>query len=92
MTGWQGECVPKVRAGQAPGVYCFHQHGGNRLLGKSELVGLAGDPDQAYASELAARGFFWGRPKRVEPNLREGARPLEGGRGLLSFCAPPYGG
>lgn len=58
-------CVPKVLAGQAPGVYCFHQHGGNRLLGKSELVGLAGDPDQAYASELAARGFVTLAPDAI---------------------------
>ncbi len=58
-------CVPKALPGQAPGVYCFHQHGGNRLLGKSELVGLAGDPEQAYASELAARGFVTLAPDAI---------------------------
>jgi dienelactone hydrolase len=58
-------CVPKALVGQAPGVYCFHQHGGDRLLGKSELVGLAGDPDQAYASELAARGFVTLAPDAI---------------------------
>lgn len=48
---------PRAFAGPRAAVICFHQHAGNRLLGKSEVVGLAGDPDQAYASELAERGF-----------------------------------
>jgi dienelactone hydrolase len=38
-------------------VYCHHQHAGNWRLGKSETVGLAGDPDLAYGRELAERGF-----------------------------------
>ena len=58
-------CVPKGHAGQVPAVYCFHQHGGNRLLGKSELVGLSGDQDQAYASELAERGFVTLAPDAI---------------------------
>ncbi|MDX2109183.1 MAG: acetylxylan esterase [Verrucomicrobiota bacterium] len=58
-------CVPKVLTGQVPAVYCFHQHGGNRLLGKSELVGLSGDQDQVYASELAKRGFVTLAPDAI---------------------------
>jgi len=50
-------CLPHRAAGPRPAVVCFHQHGGNRLLGKSEVVGLQGDPDLAYAKELAERGF-----------------------------------
>ena len=50
-------CLPHTQDRPLPAVVCFHQHGGNRLLGKSELVGLSGDPDQACASELAQGGF-----------------------------------
>jgi hypothetical protein len=32
-------------------------HAGNFGLGRREVVGLAGDPDQAYARELAEQGF-----------------------------------
>jgi dienelactone hydrolase len=50
-------CVPYARSDLLAAVYCFHQHGNNYLIGKSEIVGLAGDPDLAYAKELAERGF-----------------------------------
>ncbi|MBU2665514.1 prolyl oligopeptidase family serine peptidase [Actinoplanes bogorensis] len=50
-------CVPKSLTGPAPAVFCHHQHAGQFGLGKSEVVGLAGHPDQAYAAELAERGF-----------------------------------
>lgn len=50
-------CLPKDRPGPLPAVLCLHQYGGDHALGKSEVVGLAGDPDQAYAAELAERGF-----------------------------------
>jgi dienelactone hydrolase len=58
-------CIPKILSGQSPAVYCFHQHGGNRFLGKSEVVGLSGDGDQAYASELAERGFITLAPDAI---------------------------
>ncbi len=38
-------------------VFCHHQHAGNHRLGKSEVVGLAGDPNQHYAKELTELGF-----------------------------------
>ncbi len=50
--------IPKNLSGPTPAVYCHHQHGGNFALGKSELVGLAGDPDQAIAVELAEHGYI----------------------------------
>ena len=51
-------CMPLGRRDRLPGLLCFHQHAGNRLLGKSEVVGLQGDSDQAYAKELAERGYI----------------------------------
>jgi dienelactone hydrolase len=58
-------CLPLSHRTPLPAVYCFHQHGGNRLLGKSEVVGLAGDPNQAYAKELAERGFVTLAPDAI---------------------------
>lgn len=50
-------CIPDGLERPAPLVYCHHQHNGEFHLGKSEVVGLQGHPDQAYAAELARRGF-----------------------------------
>ena len=50
-------CIPDGLKQPVPLVYCHHQHNGEFDLGKSEVVGLRGDPDQAYAAELARRGF-----------------------------------
>ncbi len=58
-------CIPKIMRAPIPAVYCFHQHAGNWLLGKSEIVGLAGSPDQAYASELAERGYVTLAPDAI---------------------------
>lgn len=57
-------CIPK-KDGPLPAIYCFHQHGANHLLGKSEVVGLAGSSDQAYAKELAERGFVTLAPDAI---------------------------
>lgn len=40
-----------------PAVLCIHQHNGEYHLGKSEPAGLAGNPDLAFAVELARRGY-----------------------------------
>jgi cephalosporin-C deacetylase-like acetyl esterase len=48
--------LPKNTGGTAPAVIAHHQHAGQFDLGKSEVVGLAGDADQAYGAELAERG------------------------------------
>ena len=49
--------LPKNSSGTLPAVIAHHQHAGQFDLGKSEVVGLAGDPDQAYGAELAERGY-----------------------------------
>jgi dienelactone hydrolase len=43
--------------GRRPAVLCIHQHHREFHLGKSEPAGLAGDPEQAFALELAGRGY-----------------------------------
>ncbi|MDY7087043.1 MAG: prolyl oligopeptidase family serine peptidase [Actinomycetota bacterium] len=58
-------CVPKGLTGPAPAVFCHHQHAGQFDLGKSELVGLRGHPDQAFAAELAQRGFVTIAPDAI---------------------------
>jgi dienelactone hydrolase len=49
--------LPNEASTPSPAVFCHHQHAGNFELGKSEVVGLAGDPDQAIGPELARLGF-----------------------------------
>ena len=58
-------CVPVGLARPAPVVFCHHQHAGQFDLGKSEVCGLRGDPDQAYAAELAQRGFVTIAPDAI---------------------------
>jgi dienelactone hydrolase len=51
--------VPRdVQSGERrAGIFAHHQHAGQFHLGKSEVSGLAGNPEQAYALELARRGY-----------------------------------
>jgi len=58
-------CIPKNLSNATPAIFCHHQHAGNFLLGKSEVVGLDGDPDQAYAAELAEKGFITFAPDAI---------------------------
>jgi len=51
-------CIPDGAAQRVPVIFCHRQHAGQFDLGKSEVVGLRGDPDQAYAAELAERGYL----------------------------------
>lgn len=56
---------PKLINGKTPAIFCHHQHAGNFKLGKSEVVGLGGNPDQAFAAELAERGFITFAPDAI---------------------------
>lgn len=56
---------PKNRQTKTPAIFCHHQHASNYKLGKSEMVGLAGNPNLAYAKELAERGYIAFAPDAV---------------------------
>jgi dienelactone hydrolase len=58
-------CMPKIKIDRAPAIFCHHQHASNFDLGKSEVIGLSGDPDQAYAAELAERGYVTLAPDAI---------------------------
>ena len=38
-------------------MFCHHQHASNFEIGKSEVVGISGDADQAIGPELARLGY-----------------------------------
>lgn len=57
--------LPKNITSPLPAVFCHHQHASDFSIGKSEVVGLAGHPDQAYAVELAERGYITFAPDAV---------------------------
>jgi dienelactone hydrolase len=57
------------------GIFAHHQHAGQFHLGKSEVAGLAGNPEQAYALELARRGYVVLAPDAIcfeERSLHKG--------------------
>lgn len=51
--------------GPRPAVLCIHQHNREFHLGKSEPAGLAGNPEQHYALELARRGYVTLAPDAI---------------------------
>ncbi len=57
--------IPKHIQSLAPAIFCHHQHNGEYDLGKSEVVGLVGDPNQSYAVELAQRGYVTLAPDAI---------------------------
>lgn len=58
-------CIPDGAPRRVPVIFCHHQHAGQFDLGKSEVVGLRGAPDQAYAAELAKRGYLTISPDAI---------------------------
>lgn len=50
--------VPKNHKAPFPAIFCHHQHGGDFNNGKTEVIGKGGNPHQAYARELADRGYI----------------------------------
>lgn len=60
----------------APLIFAHHQHNAEFAIGKSEVVGLAGHPDQAYAAELAQRGYVVIAPDAIAFEERNWSTPL----------------
>jgi len=90
-------CIPDDLSERAPVVFCHHQHNSEFDLGKSEVCGLLGNPDQAYAAELAQRGFVTIAPDAIgfeDRNWNDGqnvswfelSSRLVLGRTLLADC------
>jgi len=90
--------VPKHINRSVPAIFAHHQHASQFHLGKSEVVGLKGDADQAYASELAKRGYIviasdalafeernWSNPSGYAEYYELATRLVQG-RTLLSKC------
>ena len=71
--------IPKNLSKKTPAIYCHHQHDSNWELGKSEVVGLIGHPDQAYAKELAEQGFITFAPDAIA--FEERQNNIGGGTG-----------
>ncbi len=46
-------------------ILVHHQHAGERHLGKSEVAGITGDPNQFFCPELANRGFICLAPDSI---------------------------
>jgi dienelactone hydrolase len=67
--------VPDRLEGPAPLIFAHHQHNAEFQIGKSEVVGLAGHPDQAYAAELAQRGYVVVAPDAIAFEERNWSSP-----------------
>ncbi len=77
--------IPRRRTPPLPAVVCHHQHAGQYDLGKSEVVGWAGNPQQAYAAELCARGYVTLAPDAI--GFEERAHPRLSGPEYERFAA-----
>jgi dienelactone hydrolase len=77
--------IPRGRTPPVPTVLCHHQHAGQYELGKSEVLGWAGNPQQAYGAELCARGYITFAPDCV--GFEERAHPRLSGSDYERFLA-----
>lgn len=57
--------IPKNIQQTAPAVFCHHRHNRDWRIGKSEIVGLAGDPSHAIGLDLVKRGYVVFAPDAV---------------------------
>jgi dienelactone hydrolase len=76
----EDDAIPSLLAipsstGPFPAVVVFHQHAGQRHLGKSEVFGLVGDPYQAFGPALARAGFVVLAPDSIAFEDRRPAGP-----------------
>ena len=71
--------------GKTPTIFCYYQHAGNFKIGKSEVVGLAGDHDQAYAQELAELGYVTFAPDAIGFEERNWTEDKSGRAGYFEF-------
>ncbi len=77
--------IPKHRTPPLPAIVCHHQHAGQYDLGKSEVVGKAGNPQQAYAADLCARGYITLSPDAI--CFEERRHPRLGGQEYERFLS-----
>jgi len=77
--------IPRHRTPPLPAVLCHHQHAGQYDLGKSEVAGWAGNPQQAYAAELCARGYLTLAPDAI--GFEERSHPRLSGPEYERFLA-----
>jgi dienelactone hydrolase len=77
--------IPTGRTPPVPTVLCHHQHAGQYELGKSEVLGWAGNPQQAYAAELCRRGYIVFAPDCI--GFEERAHPRLSGPEYERFLA-----
>jgi dienelactone hydrolase len=71
--------IPKNLTKKTPAIYCHHQHASNWDVGKSEVVGMKGDPNMAYAVELAKQGFITFAPDAIAFEERQNQMGGKGG-------------
>ena len=57
--------IPKNLEKKAPLIICHHQHASKYIRAKSEMVGLVGDKNLAYAKELVEKGFVTFAPDAI---------------------------
>jgi dienelactone hydrolase len=80
--------IPKARTPPLPAVICHHQHAGQFELGKSEVLGWKGNPQQAYAAELCDRGYITFAPDTI--GFEERGHPRMSGQQYEGFLAQEY--
>ena len=85
--------LPRGR-GPFPAVLVHHQHNSEWHLGKSEVVGLAGDPRQAFGPALAKRGMVVLVPDAIcfedRRHNQAGLEPDEAGDWLQHYNEMSY--